>query len=174
MAKHPKRRFSRYIRGNINHRLVIATLAARTVAGSDNSDVVTERAYMSSVNLRWALEQVTALAGAGPVMVGVAHSDYTDTEIEEWVENNAGWEEADQIGQEVAKRKIRKVGIFETPQAVTDAVTLNDGKPIRTKCGWILTTGQTIRIWAYNMGQAAFATTAPEVFVEGHANLWPR
>ncbi len=169
-----KKKFPRYIRGNINHRLVATTLAARTVVSSDNSDVVTERAYVSSVLLRWALEQVTAVAGAGPMMVGIAHSDYSDAEIEEWVENNAGWEEANLIGQEVARRKIRKVGIFETPQAAADAVTLNDGKPIRTKCGWILTTGQTLSIWAYNMGQVAYGTTAPEIFAEGHANIFPK
>lgn len=172
--KRGRGKFRRYLRGNVRHRVVATTLAAQTLVGTDVADSVTERCWMSSVVLRWSLEKMTAGQDIGPLMVGVAHSDYTDAEIEAWVENQASWEEADQIGQEVGRRKIRKVGIFQTPQAVEDAVVLNNGKPIRTKCGWILTTGQTLRVWVYNMGQAAVATTAPNIFAEGHANLWPR
>ncbi len=137
-------------------------------------DTVTERTYLSSVVLRWALKNFTQGAGDGPIMVGVAHSDYTSAEIEEWLENLSSWKEADLIGQEVAKRKIRMVGVFVTPATVNDAAVLNDGKPIRTKCGWILTQGQTLRVWAYNLGTSALATTVPDVRAEGHANLWPK
>lgn len=178
MAKHQgkgrQRTFKRYIRGAIEHGLNLSTLGAKVLIGSNNSDVVTERAYVSSVVARWALQNMTASSGDGPIMCGVAHSDYTDAEIEEWVENDASWEEADQIGQEVAKRKIRQVGIF--PRMDTSPLTpgvLNDGKPVRTKCGWILTTGQTLKFWAYNAGTNALETTDPLMTVLGHANIWP-
>jgi len=40
--------------------------------------------------------------------------------------------------------------------------------------GWILTTGNGVDFWAYNMGDAAVVTTVPQVSINGHANLWPR
>ncbi len=33
-------------------------------------------------------------------------------------------------------------------------------------------TGQTVNLWVYNMGSAAFATTDPNVHVQGKANLF--
>ncbi len=176
MAKHPKGRgrFRRYLRGNINHGLDLGTIGPAVVIGSTVSDVVTERAWTSSVSLRWSLNDWTPITNAGPILVGVAHPDYTDAEIEAWLENSGSWEEADQVQQEVAKRKIRQVGIFENPTGASLSRHLNDGKPILTKCGWMITTGQSIRIWAYNLGSVAAATTTPQLEAVGHANLWPK
>ncbi len=175
MAKRkPKRKFRKYLKGDINHRLVATGLAARTLVGTVLVETVNERTWLSSVKAAWSIESITAVEGAGPMMCGLAHSDYSDAEIEEFLENTGSWNEGDLVNQEIAKRKIRRVGVFDTPQAVEDAVVLNDGRPITTKCGWILLQGQTIRLWVYNMGQSAFATTDPELLVQGHANLWPR
>ena len=77
------------------------------------------------------------------------------------------------VGQEVARRRIREVGIFESSDLAKQIRTLNDGKAIHTKCGWLLTTGQGLRMWAYNMGQSAIGMTDPAVNVSGHCNLWP-
>ncbi len=169
-----RRRMGRYIRGEVDEEMAIGTLNAKVVifAGFDNS--VVERTFISSVVATWALKNVTPSATAGPLLVGLAHGDYTAAEIEEWIENTAGWAEANQIGQEIGKRKIRKVGIFANSGAVTEASVLNDGRPIRTKCGWILTSGQSVSAWAYNLGTGAYATTDPSVDISGHANLWPR
>jgi len=136
-------------------------------------DTLTEKAWLSSVKATWSLQNATPGAGIGPILVGVAHSDYTLTEIEEWIENLQSWEEGDKRQQEVARRKIRRVGILGTGANLADMITLNDGKPVHTKCGWQLATGQTVALWYYNAGTAAFATTTPTVATEGHANLWP-
>ena len=175
MGKNPKRkrRFRKYLRGSINHTLALSTLAAKTLITSLVGDVVTEKAWCSSVKLAWQVAEWTPAVGDGPIMVGVAHSDYSTAELEAWIENTSSWEEGDQVQQEIAKRKIRRVGTFTTLGDVAAQMTLNDGKPIRTKCGWMLTTGQTIRVWAYNMGTSAFSVTDPQVQCEGHANLWP-
>jgi len=109
----------------------------------------------------------------GPIVVGVAHSDYSDSEVEAWFENTGSWEQGDKIQQEVARRKIRLVGVFDTPESASHVLVLNDGKPIRTKCGWMLTTGQTLKVWAYNAGTSALSNTVPIVEQSGHANLWP-
>ncbi len=174
MGNKPKRRFRRYLKGVIQNRFTLGTLAATTLLGDDISDSVTERAWLSSVTATWSMDQFTEGAGDGPILVGIAHSDYTDAEIEAWVEQTSSWEEADQVAQEVAKRKCRRVGTFGQTGPSLSGTVLNNGRPITTKCGWMLSSGQSIRIWAYNQGSSALATTSPAVVTAGHANLWPR
>ncbi len=173
MAKGKRRKFRKYLRGAVVINNALSTLAANTALSVNNADVLQEKAWLSSVVLRWSMDNFTLTANAGPILVGVAHSDYTTAEIEEWIENLASWESGDQIGQEVGRRKIRQVGIIRQPTGVGAAMTLNDGKPIKTKCGWQLVTGQTVKAWSFNMGTAALNTTSPNVSTEGHANLWP-
>ncbi len=174
LAKHtPKRKYRRYLKGQVNSGLVLGTLAATTLVGSLLGDVLTEKAWLSSVKAVWALQGFTPVSTDGPLRVGVAHSDYSDAEIEAWIENSMSWEQSDKIGQEIARRKIRQVGIFQSVDlSSSEAAVLNDGKPIHTKCNWQLTTGQTLKIWAYNEGSDAL-TTGATVHVSGHCNLWP-
>ncbi len=176
MARRPKRRrrMGRYIRGNVDEELALTALATKDVVGSVFDETVNERTWVSSVKATWSMANFTPIANAGPIIVGVAHGDYTDAEIEEWLESTGQWNEGNLVAQEISKRKIRQVGSFETPDDAADIVVLNDGKPINTKCGWILLQGQTLRLWAYNSGSANVATTAPAVTINGHANLWPR
>ncbi len=170
-----KRRMGRYIRGNVDENLSVGTLAAGTLISAVFDETVNERTLVSSVVASWSLSNMTPAEGVGLLVVGVAHSDYTDAEIEAYIENTGSWNEGDKIQQrEVGKRLIRRVGQFAAPSAAVSAVTLNDGKPIKTKLNWILLQGQTLRYWAYNQGTAAFATTDPDVRLQGHANLWPR
>ena len=117
---------------------------------------------------------MTPTAADGPIMAGVCHSDYTNTEIEEWIEQGASWDQGDMVAQEEARRKIRLVGVFNTtgPGAQGAASVLNDGRPITTKCKWQLTTGDTVKFFAYNQGSGALAAGAV-LHVNGHANLWP-
>ncbi len=152
----------------------LGTLGPVDVISAINDDVVTEQTFLTSIQGIYSLDEFTPSAGMGPILVGVAHSDYSATEIEAWVENTGSWEEGDLVQtREIGRRLIRKVGVFENPTAVGEALVLNDGKPIKTKCNWRLATGQSIQFWAYNMGSVALAATDPQVKMEGHANLWP-
>ncbi len=166
-------RFRRYLKGAVYVETALGTLAAKDVVSGNHGDVLTEKAWLSSVVLTWSQRNMTPTTGAGPVQVGIAHSDYTDAEIEEWIENLGSWEEGGMVEQEKARRKIRLVGAFKVGTVATEIQELNDGKAIRTKCGWMLTTGQTLRVWYYNSGSQALATTDPAIVTEGHANLWP-
>ncbi len=169
-----KRQFKRYLRGSMDESMLLGTLAAKDVISQAVGDTVKERTYLSSVVARWSITSFTKSTGDGPILVGVAHSDYSAAEIEEWLENSGSWDEGDLVQQEIAKRKIRQVGFFENPIDEADSVVLNYGKAINTKCGWILNTGQTVQIWAYNAGGSPLATTDPIVQAFGHGNLWPR
>ncbi len=174
MAKHKGRKYRRYLRGNIDLSVDLGTLAANTLISGDVPGSVNERTLISSVVATHTLSAVTPATDRGPCMIGVAHSDYTDAEIEAWVVNDGSWNEGNKVSQEIAKRKIRRIGILGLPNDPADTFELNDGKPVKTKLNWILLQGQTIKFWVRNEGSVAFATTDPDYDINGHANLWPR
>ncbi len=173
-SKGKGRKYCRYLKGKINNDLALGTLAPTTLISEVIGDTLNEKAWLSSVKAVWSLSNFTPAVADGPILVGIAHSDYSSAEIEAWIENANSWEEADKIGQEIARRKIREVGSFRSVDlSSSETITLNEGKPIHTKCGWQLASGQTVTIWAYNEGSSALGTTDPVVQTSGHANLWP-
>ncbi len=165
----------RYIRGNIDIAQLLGTLAARTAIEA-STDTVIDRTLVSSVVATYSLANMTVGANDGPIEVVVAHSDYTLAEVEEFLELGTSWNETDLIDKEVQSRKIRRIAVFDTPASsgAGGAYVINDGKPIKTKLNWIMTNGQGLNYFLYNMGTSALATTDPTVFIRGHANLWPR
>ncbi len=168
----------RYIRGNVDEDLSLSTLATKTLVKTNFDETPQEEVLISSIVATWALRELTASANDGPIMVGLAHSDYSVAEIEEVIENVASWSVGDKIAQERAKRLVRVVGIFDFSGTAGGtfggASVLNDGKPIKTKLNWRLITGQTMALWAYNLGSSTLATTDPQLFCQGHANLWQK
>ncbi len=169
-----RRKMGRYIRGAVDEDLTFAGLAAHDVVGAIFDEVVNGRTLVSSIVATYNMEGFTPTSDVGPVLVGIAHGDYTDAEIEEFLEATGSWDEGDKIEQERSKRKIRRIGVFSTPALATQGVTLNEGRPLKSKLNWILNDGEGLRLWVYNMGTAAVATTTPIVHMQGHANLWPR
>ncbi len=164
----------RYIKGAVDEEMALGTLGSKDLIATGFDQTVEERTLVSSLVATWSVKNVTPAPNAGPILVGIAHSDYSAAEIEAWLESIGSWSEGDLVSQELNSRKIRKIGIFENSGSVNDASVLNDGRAIKTKLNWILTTGQNLQAWAYNLGTASFATTDPSVDIQGHANLWPR
>ncbi len=172
--KRARRKMGKYIKGTVDESTSFAALASKDVATAIMDETVNERTLVSSIVATWSLRNFTPIANAGPILVGVAHSDYSDAEIEEYLEATGSWDEGDLVQQEVAQRKIRRIGIFDTPSAAEDTAVLNDGKPIKSKLNWMMLQGQSLQIWVYNLGSAAVATSTPVVDAAGHVNLWPR
>ena len=167
------RRMTGYLKGNVEEQLALgSTLAANTLIATDFDEVVTERKLCSSIVATYDLANL--VAGQGPILFGIAHSDYTAAEIEEVIENTGSWDGGNLISQEISKRKIRILGTFvgEFDTGTVD-VRWNDGRPVKTKLNWILKTGATLKVWAYNLG-ANLSTTSPELTVSGHVNLWAK
>ncbi len=175
MAKKPRRRrrMGRYVKGNIAENIALGTLAGNDLILSA-TDTVNERTLVSSVVATYSLAGLTPTENAGPILIGVAHSDYSDAEVEAWVELQTGWDEGDLGSREIQNRFIRRIGLFDEPATANLGVSLNEGKAIKTKLNWILLQGQGLNFFCYNTGGAALATTDPNVHVQGHANLWPR
>ncbi len=166
-----RRRMGRYIRGGVDELLSLGTLNATTLIGVLFDETVDERTLVTSVVATYTLSDVAQAANRGPVMIGVAHGDYSDAEIEAFIEMTDSWDEGNLVEQEIAKRRIRRVCTLQTASA-TEQVVANDGKPIKTKLNWILLQGQTLRLWAYNMGTADLLAGA--VRLQGHVNLFPK
>ncbi len=170
-----RRPMGKYVRGSVDDTVSLPTLGASTAVSEVMSGLVNERTLVSSIVAAYSMDNFTQDTADGPIAVGVAHSDYTDAEIEAYIENTGSWNEGDKVSQEIGKRQIRRIGIFTgNISAAVDSVVLNDGKLIKTKLNWILLQGQGLRLWAYNMGSSALATTIPVVHAQGHVNLWPR
>lgn len=169
-----RRRFRKYLRGNVDEDVSLTTLGAKTLAASAFDETVQERTLVSSIRATYTLDSYTKSAGDGPIMVGIAHSDYSTAEIEEFIETTGSWDEGDLVQQEVSKRKIKILGVFSIPVDETEIGLLGNGSPITTKLNWILNQGKTLQLWGYNMGSSALATSVPIVRAQGHCNLWPR
>ncbi len=175
MAKHTgKGKFAGYVKGRVENELALSTLASKDLISALFSETMEEAGRVASVDLTWSMNDFTDEVGDGPIVVGLAHSDYTNAEMEEAIEAGSGsWGRGNQIAREQANRKVRTVGVFDTTGVALSLDHLNDGLPIKTKLNWYLATGQTISIWAYNAGSAAL-TTGASVSVLGHANLFIR
>ncbi len=173
-GKSRRRKMSkRYLRGNVEEELALAALPAGDVTSAPFDHAVVEQAFISSVVASWSMTSLTIGADIGPFTVGLAHSDYTPAEIEEFLENSGAWDLSDKIAQEKAKRLIRIVGTFPGPPGGgLGTAVLNDGKPIKTKLNWRLITGKTLQVWVRNGGSQPVATTVPDIKVDGHANIW--
>ncbi len=163
-----------YIKGKMDISLALTTLGANTLVSQDVADTVEAVTWVSSIKVTASLSNVTPVVNAGPVLFGVAHSDYTDAEIEAWIEQATNWNLSDLTSQEVGKRKIRQIGIISAADAVGETSNFNQGRSTRTKVGWELGIGTTLNVWAYNTGIAAFSTSVPQFEMNGHANLWRR
>ncbi len=165
---------SRYIRGNVDEDLDIATLAAKTLVGANFDEQLSESGIISSLVSTWTLIDWTQAADVGPLHVGIAHSDYSDAEIEAVIETAGSWDKGNAVEQELAKRMVRRIGTIamKTAGGVGAVQSLNDGMPIKTKLNWRLTTGDTLKVWAYNSGAQPFATTSPDLRLHGHVNIF--
>lgn len=161
-----------YLKGNVNESLTLgSTLAADTGVVGIFSSVVEGRTRVSSLVASYALSNLTPTAGRGPIMVLIAHSDYSLAEIEEYIESTGSWARGDMVAQEIQKRRIRRIGIFDVPTSAAATMRLNEGKPIKTKLNWQLEEGQSLSVVGYNTG-AVLATTSPNIKVQGHVNLF--
>ncbi len=161
----------KYLKGNIDDEVAITSLASKDVVGAAPDETVGQRTRITSVVVGVGLNDNTAVAGAGPIVVGIAHSDYTDAEIEEYLETTGQWDEGDLVAQEHGRRKVRILGEF--PGLDTSEVLWNGAKR-KFKLNWILNSGDGLRLWAYNSGdQGISGATTPAVVLNGHANLFP-
>lgn len=136
----------------VNRELALSTLADATVIAAQTlGESFGREIFITSSRLNWVLKGQTA--GEGPVFCGLAHGDYSVTEIAEALD--VSYEDPDdKIGQEQARRQVRRVGAFS---GLGTDETLNDGKPIKTIIKIGVGEGHTLDFWAQNESDNALS-----------------
>ncbi len=165
MAKH--KYSGKWFFPRVQDSFALGTLASKTLVSTGGLTAVVGKVWCSSAKLAWSMTANVPATGDGPITVGLAHSDYTDAEIEEWIEATTSMSFSDKIAQERAGRKCRIVGTLNT---ASPTAVLNDGRPIKTKCRWIMEDGQSMNLWAYNEGNSALGAGAV-ISATGNLNL---
>ncbi len=164
LAKHGKgrRRYNlRRVRSTSG--LTLGTLGSTTVLTIGLTGASDSQYRLISVKLNWDL--IGQTAGEGPIIVGIAHSDYTVGEIKEALESTLSISQGDKIAAEKSNRLVRIVGTF----GGQPNVPLNDGKPIRTRLNWLMTIGDQAVVFAYNDSGSALTTGA---VVNVNGDVW--
>ncbi len=170
MARKPRRKRTRLIKGNVDESIALATLAPNTGLLSP-TDVVTERSFLLSTEMVYGLRG--AAVGEGPIRLYWAHSDYSLVEIEEFIELQTGWQEADLVAMEIGKRKIRLIGEFAGVSIATEDEVLNEGRVLKTKLGFIVNSSQGLNLVVYNDSGANLSTGSIVEF-KGHCWIKPQ
>ncbi len=157
LAKHGRgRRNGRYTLRpvRIAQAITLGALANVTVISQGLTGNADAAYRCISLTTLWTLKN--AATNQKPVHVGYAHSDYTVTEIKEFIEGGSAISIGNKVSNEQANRLIRLVGTFGMATEVDSS--LNDGKPIKTRLNWALPIGKEVVAFAYNDSGASLTT----------------
>ncbi len=150
---------------NVSESLPLSTLASNTVLAS-NSDAFGREAFVVSTDLYWSIRGLTATEG--PIVVGVAHNDYSVAEIQEALSVTGMEDPGDQIAKEQGRRLVRRSGQFS---GVAANEALNDGKLIRTRLRFMVQELFGLSFFAWNISGATLTTGAT---IEIHGKVFLR
>ncbi len=137
---------------NVHENLALGALVDNVVIAAD-SDAFTNRFFLISADLEWAMRDHTG--GEGPLKVGIAHGDYTVTEIQENLALTGMEDDGDKIAQEQGRRLVRSSGQFS---GLSSDEALNDGMAIRTTAKFVIQDGQTVKFYTWNRSGATLTT----------------
>ncbi len=162
MAKHGgrgrgRRRAFNLRRVRVQQSLAPGALATGDVTVGPLTAAITDPLRIVSVNFTYAITDVKAVPDDG-FEFGLAHSDYTAAEIEECLENQSAIDLGDKIAQEQANRLVRHIGIMTGQTAVNAGYTFNDGRPVKTKLNWRMSSGDTLNLWIRNASDTVWTT----------------
>ncbi len=166
--KRSRRRSFNLRRVRVTDELAVGALASLDVVSAAMTAAVTDPLRVISANLTWSLADLGALDDDAQEF-GIAHSDYQANEIEEALEAVASIDLGNKLAQEQANRLVRSVGQFVDTAGTGGGLGFNDGRPMKTKLNWLLSTGDSLSMWIRN-GSGAVYTTGATVVVLG--DLW--
>ncbi len=160
-----------YRKVQIEEQMGLTTLATKTALAAVIVGAPNDTVRVSSVKLNNVWDDMTGTGGTanedGPLLIGVAHGDYSVTEIKEFLEASTSIDFGDKIAAERTRRLIRVIGTLSAMQISDPA----NGGLRKIKLNWLLEEGSTLNIWAFNTGGSSL-TTGSQLNVSGHANVW--
>ncbi len=169
MAKH------NYKRGNQPRKVKIASsvgagaLTPGDVISGGIIGTSTEAYRLLSVNLAYSWSEIASLID-DTLQFGLAHGDYTAAEIEECLEAGGALAMGDKITQERANRLVREIGVIEGEiGSAGEGDVFNDGRKLKTRLNWLMSTGQVLQMWIRN-GSGIIWTTGSNLVVIGE--MW--
>jgi len=141
--------------------LIVGALASKTVEAVAAFVASDSEYLLMNFELTWSWDSFTA--NDGPLTVGVADGDYSDSEIEQAIEAVNGIVLGDRIAQEQANRLVRVIGTVSELRP-----TLNEGMPVKTKLNWKIPIGSQPKVFVYNQS-GTILTTGSAMLAIGHA-----
>ncbi len=153
-TKRSQKRSYKLRKVRISAALGLSTLGSVTVLTGTFTGISDAQYRLMSTKSTWDL--IGQTEGEGPIVVGLAHSDYTVTEIKEALEAAAAISQGDKIANEKANRLVRIIGTFG---GGANSV-LNDGRPVKTRFNWNIAIGDASVLFAYNDSGSALTTGA--------------
>lgn len=147
--------------GRVNESLALGTLATNTFLTGALFTNGTGRKFLISADLSWNWSEVTQ--GNGPINVGVAHGDYTTTELLEWFSSASFTQSNKQEREENARgRFVKQAGTISAMAGGsgtnTAAGQLAQGGLKRLKLGFLIEDGEAVNVWAHNADAVLLAT----------------
>ncbi len=154
----------------INSSVPVGALAAGDVVTAAITSSTSDPLRFISVIASYSWSDIAAVIDDG-LTFGFAHSDYTAAEIEECLEVAASIDLGDKIAQEQANRLVREIGTISQSGSVAanSGAMYNDGKPVKTRLNWLMSTGDQLGLWVRNASGVVY-TTGSDLTVAG--DLW--
>ncbi len=159
MAKHGrtgrKRRWTADMQSvSVFQVLALSTLASSTLVKQNMIAPGNNEYRLLSLKGVWSVRNLTA--GEGPLIFGVAHSDYSTAEVEEYLENETMLNRGDMVAtREISRRLIRRIGQFS---GIASEEVVNDGRPTHTRLNWAMSEDSVLDIWVYNFSGGTLTT----------------
>ncbi len=148
----------------------VTALAAAGLLSSDLLIASDAKYRLSSIVCRYTWQDIAATIDGGLVF-GIAHGDYTDTEILEFINASTSLQQGDMVANERAQRRIRIIGSIQGSDVVDGEASYNLGRPVKTKLNWEIPIGTTVSVWIHN-GSATIWSIGSDFFTIGQANVW--
>jgi len=138
--------------------LALSTLASDTALTAAVFGAADGAYRLISLKGTYAIRGLSA--GEGPVTIGWAHSDYSVTEIKECLEAVSAISQGDKIANEKTNRLIRTIGTFPAAVASSAGISLNEGRPWKTRLNWLIAVGDSVVFFVFNEDTGALSTGA--------------
>ena len=171
MARHGRRGRRRPFnlrRVRVATTLAVGALAASSLTSGTMHTVVVDPLRVISTDLSFSIADLGATIDDGQE-IGLAHSDYSSTEIEEALEAGGSIDRGNKLAAEKANRLVRSLGQLTETASAGAGLDWNGGQPKKIKLNWHLGTGDSIVMWIRN-GSGVVYTTGALLTVIG--NMW--